>query len=119
MSDIRVGHDFDPMRGPAAVASGVVGSVRVGGLKAGALSEWRVVISPATQLPTLIGQGRFLRFYRGAVGCRVRADVTPAARPAYIGRPKSQPPRPFAIEGTLHEVSATSIVISHGTIVRS
>lgn len=118
MSAARVGHDFDPMRGPAAVAQGAVGSVRIGGLEAGALTEWRVVVSPTTQAPTLIGQGRFLRFYRGAIGCRVRAEVTPAARPSYIGRPTPGAPRPFAIEGTLHELSGTSIVISHGTIVR-
>lgn len=116
--DVRVGVDFDAMRGPASIAHGDTGIVRIAGMRAGSLTTWRVVISPATQLPTLIGEGRFLRYYQGALGCKVRADVVPRKAHAYIGRPKPPTPRPFAIEGTLHELSTGTIVISYGTIVR-
>lgn len=110
--------NFDPLRGPAALAVGTVGRVRVGGLLAGLLTEWRVVTSPTTGMPTLIGRGTFARYYGQALGGQAEAEVTPSPQPHYIGRKKPPTPRPFRIRGTIAELSATTIIVSHGTLAR-
>ncbi len=110
--------NFDPLRGPAALAVGTVGRVRVGGLRAGELTEWRLVTSPATGMPTLIGRGMFARYYAQALGGEAEAEVTPSPAPHYIGRKKPPTPRPFRLRGTIAEISATTIVLSHGTLAR-
>lgn len=103
---------------PQRVEQGAGGEVRLGRLLVGRLASWHIDISPTTGQPTLIGQGRFFRYYQGAVGARVIARVTPPPSPNYIGRPKAPPPQPFTVEGTLAELKAGSITISRGTIVR-
>lgn len=107
---------FDPMRGPGALVQGADGTITIGGLRVGILSSWRVVISPTTGKPTLMGEGRFKRYFTQAVGIRARAALTPAPRPYRIGRPKPPTPQPFTIEGKLYELTAKTIVISEGEI---
>lgn len=110
---------FDPMRGPAALATGAVGELRIGGLLAGTLTEWRIVISPTTGQPTLIGAGRFARYFAQGAGSPADATVTPHAPHAYIGRPRPPPPAPLTITGTLVELTATSVTIASGTITHT
>lgn len=107
---------FDPMRGPGAIAQGNDGDVTLAGLRVGLLSSWRVVTSPTTGKPTLMGEGRFKRYYTQAVGIRVRAELTPAPRPYRIGRPKPPKASPFTLTGKLYELTARTIVISEGEI---
>lgn len=127
--------DVDPMRGPPTQASGGAGTIRVAGLRAGALTSWRIVLSPtavrtdATGQPvlddegraipayTLFGEGVLLRYFGGAVGAAVVADLTPATPPTRIGRPKPKPARPFRLAGVLFELTARRIVIASGEIV--
>jgi len=109
---------FDPMRGPSALATGNQGTLLIGGLHAGTLSEWRIVVSPSTQKFTLFGQGRFLRYYIQHVGGLVRLALTPAPVPTRIGRPKPKTPAPFVLEGKLFELTAGRITISEGELAR-
>ena len=109
---------FDPMRGPPAIARGTAGVLRIGGLRAGVLTEWRVVTSPTTGAPTLFGAGRIRRYFTQALGAVVRADLTPAPHPARIGRPKPPKVRPFTLTGRIVEINAGHITIAHGEIAR-
>ena len=110
------------MHGPAAIAIGSAGEVRIAGLKAGALTQWRLVTSPqakredGTPYLTLFAEGRFLRFYRGSVGGRAVLHLTPSPQPARIGRPKPRTPKPFTLVGKVFEISAGRITISEGEI---
>jgi hypothetical protein len=110
---------FDPIRGPAAIAVGAEGWVRVGGLTIGALTTWRVVVSPTTGKPTLFGEGRFLRYFVPSVGGMVRADLKPTQPPRRIGRPAPKPVRAFTLAGKLVELTASHITIAEGEIARS
>lgn len=107
------------MRGPPAIAQGNTGELRIGGLKAGTLTEWRVVMSPTTGKPTLFGEGRFLRYYGGSVGMEARADVTPVSPPTRIGRPKPPKAKPFTLTGRVVELTPSRITIADGEIARS
>lgn len=109
---------FDPMRGPPALAQGTGGTIRIGGLAAGTLGAWRVVSSPTTGKPTLMGEGRFLRYYGQAVGAQVHVRLTPRPQPARIGRPKPKAARPFTLTGKLVEYSPSRITIAEGEIAR-
>lgn len=106
------------MRGPSAYLTGTSGAVRVGRLCVGDLRAWRIVTSPTTNRYTLIGDGAFRRYYRGLVGQTVTAHVTPAPAPAYLGRKQPPTPQPLTFAGVLAELSASTVVIGQGTIVR-
>lgn len=104
------------MDGPAAIARGTTGALRIGGLKAGRLTTWKVVISPTTGKPTLFAEGAFVRFYTPGVGCQAVAHLTPAPTPARIGRPKAPMPKPFVLTGKIVEFTARQIVLAEGEI---
>jgi len=110
---------FDPLRGPSAMAQGERGTIRIGRLRAGTLTKWRVVISPTTQRPTLFGEGRIGRYYMQAVGGTARVELTPAPIPRRIGRSTPPTPRPFVLVGTIAELTGKTITISHGEIERT
>lgn len=99
------------------MAMGADGSLSIGGLVAGHLTQWRVVISPTTGKPTLFGEGYFKRYYAQAVGTQVRAALRPAAPASRIGRPKPKAPKPFVLVGKLLELTARSVTISEGEII--
>ena len=125
----------DPMRGPPTQAAGSTGTIRVAGLRAGALTSWRIVLSPVAvrvdadgqpvldeegrPIPayTLFGEGALLRYFGGAVGASVVANLTPATPPTWIGRPKPRPVRPFRFAGVVHELTARRVVIASGEII--
>jgi hypothetical protein len=107
---------FDPMRGPSALAQGERGTIRIGGLRAGYLTKWRVVMSPSTKLFVLFGEGRIGRYYQQAVGTSARAELTPAPIPRRIGRPTPKTPAPFVLQGTIAELTGKTITISNGEI---
>lgn len=109
---------FDALRGPPAIAQGEAGTLRIGGLRAGAFRSWRVVISPTTGKPTLFGAGRFAHYYAGAVGVTVEASLTPAPPPTRLGRPKPKTPVPFVLRGRLLELGGGRITIADGEIAR-
>lgn len=109
---------FDPIRGPSAMVHGKEGSLFIGGLRAGVLTEWRVVMSPSTQKPTLFGKGRIGRYYIQAVGGQVRAELVPAAIPKRIGRKAPPVLKPFVLIGTIAELTGKTITISHGEVER-
>lgn len=104
------------MRGPTAIAQGKTGTLIIGGLRAGVLSEWRVVISPTTGKPTLFGAGRIGRFYAQAIGGRASVELIPAPVPKRIGRPVPPTPKPFTLIGTIVELSGKHITIASGEI---
>jgi hypothetical protein len=109
---------FDPMRGPSALAQGTSGTLRIGGLRAGYLTKWRVVMSPTTGKPTLFGEGKIGRYYTQAIGGTARAELTPAPIPRRIGRPTPRTPAPFVLQGTIAELTGKTITISNGEIAR-
>ena len=49
--------------GPPTQAEGKSGTLRIGGIRAGSLTKWRIVLSPATKRPTLFAEGRIARYY--------------------------------------------------------
>lgn len=120
---------------PTTQAVGSIGTVRIAGLRAGALTDWRLVLSPTTvrrgadgqpilgedgkpiSAYTLFGEGTLLRYFRAAVGAPVVADLVPAAPPARIGRPRPKPVRPFRLAGVVFELTARRIVIASGEII--
>lgn len=109
------------MRGPAAKATGTVGTLTIGGLRAGRLTQWRVVLSPKST-PTnmqyvLFADGAIGRFYGQAIGQQARASLVPSLAPARIGRKKPPTPRPFTLAGRIVEISARRIVIAEAAIV--
>ena len=106
------------MVGPSTAAQGTQGTLWIGGLRAGTLSQWRVVISPSTGQPTLFGTGRIGRYYAQAVGGIARLELTPTPIPTRIGRKPPPVLRPFVLIGTIAELTSTSITISHGEIAR-
>ena len=101
------------------LAHGTAGTIRIGGLRAGALTEWRVVLSPTTNKPTLFGKGRIGRYYAQAVGTTARLELTPTPIPYRIGRKPPPVLNPFVLIGTIAELSSMRITISHGEIVRA
>lgn len=104
---------------PTVQASGTNGTVTIAGLRAGALTQWRVVISPKSTPErvwyTLFGEGAIGRFFVGGLGCQARAVLTPSAPPVRIGRKRPPVPKPFALVGKIVEVSARRIVLAEGT----
>lgn len=110
---------FDPMRGPPAIAIGTAGTLRIGGLRAGTLTSWRVVTSPTTGKPTLFGEGRIKSYYTQAIGDEACADLAPSAPPRRIGRPRPKVPKPFTLTGRIVEITAAHITIADGEIARS
>ena len=108
-----------PFTGPSTVVQGVTGTIRIGNLRAGVLTKWRVVISPTTRMPTLFGEGRIGRYYTQAIGGAVRAELTPAPTPSRIGRPTPALPRPFVLVGTIAELTGKTITISHGEVEKA
>jgi hypothetical protein len=104
---------------PPTQAEGVSGTLRIGGLRAGVLTKWRVVLSPSTKQPTLFGEGKIARYYSSATGTIVRAELTPAPVPYRIGRPRPAQPRPFVLIGTIAELTGKTITISNGEIERT
>jgi len=103
---------------PATAAHGAHGQLLIGGLRAGVLTEWRIVISPTTNMPTLFGTGRIGRYYAQAVGGTVRAELTPTPTPYRIGRKRPAAAKPFVLVGRIAELTGKSITISHGTVER-
>ncbi len=104
------------IHGPAAVAEGTQGTLRIGNLRAGVLTKWRVVMSPTTKRPTLFAEGRIGRYYVQAVGSVARVELTPAPVPRRIGRPAPKALLPFVLIGTIVELTGKSITISNGEI---
>jgi hypothetical protein len=104
---------------PAALAQGTHGVLHIAGLRAGHLTEWRVVMSPTTKKPTLFGTGRIGRYYTQAVGGIVRAELTPTPIPRRIGRKAPPLLKPFVLIGTIAELTGRTITISHGEVERS
>ena len=104
---------------PSAVAHGTAGTLWIGGLRAGQLTAWRIVMSPSTKQPTLFGTGRIGRYYQQAIGGVARAELTPTPVPRRIGRKAPPTPTPFVLVGTIAELRSTSITISHGEIERT
>lgn len=102
---------------PDVLVSGTSGTLTIGGLPAGTLTDWRLVTSPTTGKPTLLGTGRFARYYAQAVGSVCEAALTPAPGHAYIGRPKPKAPQPFGLRGVLASLTATAITMASGEIV--
>lgn len=107
-----------PFTGPPTQAQGRKGTLRIGGIRAGVLTEWRVVISPSTKQYTLFGKGTIARYYIPAVGGAVRVELTPTPVPRRIGRPAPKAPAPFVLAGTIAELTGTTITISQGEIAR-
>jgi hypothetical protein len=105
--------------GPPTQAQGSAGVLRIGGLRAGVLTEWRVVISPSTKRPTLFGKGRIARYYVSAVGSVARVELTPAPVPRRIGRPAPKTPAPFVLIGTIAELTGKTITISNGEVEKA
>jgi len=121
--------------GPPAQAIGSAGTIHIAGLRAGSLTSWRMVFSPTAKrlgadgLPllgddgkpmpayTLFGEGTLLRYFRGAIGEPVIAELVPTTTPTRIGRPKPKPMRPFRLAGVVFELTARRIVIASGEIV--
>lgn len=103
------------MTGPGAVAHGTDGTVYAGRHPVGRLTEWRIVVSPTTGAPTLIGKGRFLRAWVAGQPQTLTARVTTTPRPSYIGRPPAPPPETLTLTGERAELTARSIVIAHGS----
>ena len=103
---------------PSTAAQGTIGTIWIGGLRAGTLTQWRVVISPSTGQPTLFGTGRIGRYYAQAAGGIARLELTPTPIPTRIGRKPPPVLRPFVLIGTIAELTSTSITISHGEIAR-
>jgi hypothetical protein len=103
---------------PATVGQGKVGTLHIGGMRAGVLTEWRVVVSPTTNLFTLFGTGRIGRYYMQSVGGTIRADLTPTPIPRRIGRKTLPTPRPFVLRGIIAELTGRTITISHGEVER-
>jgi hypothetical protein len=101
---------------PATVGQGKAGTLHIGGMRAGILTEWRVVVSPTTKLFTLFGTGRIGRYYAQAVGGVVRAELTPAPVPKRIGRKTPPTPKPFVLRGIIAELTGRTITISHGEV---
>jgi hypothetical protein len=108
-----------PFTGPPTQAHGTRGTIRIGGLRAGVLTKWRVVISPTTRLPTLFGEGRIGRYYAQAIGGAVRAELTPSPVPRRIGRPAPKTPAPFVLIGTIAELTGKTITISNGEVEKA
>jgi len=94
--------------------TGTTGAIYVGRHLVGRLTEWRIVISPTTEQPTLIGKGRFLRAWVAGRPERLTARLLTASPPAYIGRPKPPPPRAVTLSGERAELTARSVVIARG-----
>ncbi len=109
---------MDPLYGPSAIAIGNSGELRIAGLKAGALTKWRLVTSPmakredGTPYLTLFGEGTFLRFFKQATGAGATVHLVPVAPPYRIGRPKPKAAKPFTLKGKVFELSAGRITIS-------
>ena len=101
---------------PSTAAHGTIGTIWIGGLRAGALGQWRIVISPSTGQPTLFGTGRIGRYYAQTVGNVARLELTPTPIPTRIGRKPPPVLRPFVLIGTIAELTSKSITISHGEI---
>lgn len=104
---------------PPTQAEGAAGTLRIGGLRAGVLTKWRVVLSPSTKMPTLFGEGKIARYYATAVGSVARVELTPAPAPRRIGRPVPKPMQPFVLIGTIAELTGKTITISNGEIERT
>lgn len=102
--------------GPRATAQGATGRIVVGGLVIGHLTSWKLVISPTTGAPTLIGEGAFERYFMQAVGMDARAEVMPKAQPYRIGRPKPPKAQPMTIVGKLFQLTPGRVTISEGEI---
>lgn len=103
---------------PGTAAQGTIGTIWIGGLRAGILTQWRIVISPSTKQPTLFGTGQIGRYYAQAVGSPARLELTPTQPPARIGRKPPPTLRPFVLVGTIAELTSTHITIAHGEIAR-
>jgi hypothetical protein len=112
---------IDPLRGPAAKAMGVAGTLTIGGVRAGQLGAWRVVVSPKSTPEhiqyVLFADGRIGRFYGQAIGAEARAQLIPSAQPTRIGRKKPPTPKPFTLAGRIVEISAKRVVIADGAVV--
>jgi hypothetical protein len=101
---------------PATVAQGTHGILFIAGLRAGILTEWRVVVSPSTKLFTLFGTGKIGRYYMQSVGGAIWAELTPSPVPRRIGRKAPPTPKPFVLVGRIAEMTGRTITISHGEV---
>lgn len=99
--------------GPTALISGVSGAARIiNGPRLGAITAWRLVISPTTGRRTLIAEGRFLRYYAETGVGRVEVEALPSAPPVRIGRPKPRSVRPVRIVGSVAELNTRALVVT-------
>jgi hypothetical protein len=102
---------------PTALTRGTSGAARIpGGPRLGALTSWRIVISPTTGKHTLIGEGHFTRYYTQERPARAEATVTLTPTPARIGRPAPPVVRPFTIAGRVALLTPTLLTIAEGEI---
>jgi hypothetical protein len=103
--------------GPPALAKGEAGAARIpGGPRLGALTSWRVVLSPTTGKHTLLAEGHFTRYYTRETPARAEATVTPTPLPARIGRPTPPTLAPFVISGRVALLTPTLLTIAEGEI---
>jgi hypothetical protein len=101
-----------PIPQPPVVLRGHQGTLTVGGVRYGVLSDWRIVVSPTTQRYTLLADGVMQRFLGQAIGARAHAHLIPAPIPARIGRPRPPVRPPCTLIGTLVRVTPTAITIA-------
>lgn len=99
------------------VRSGTAGTVYSHVLVVGMLREWRLVISPTTNLPTLFGTGTMRRLWLAQPPQRVVVELMPAPLPERYGAPRPPPPRLIRLEGRVVEFTRNSIVIAEGAYV--
>lgn len=103
---------------PPALSRGTEGAARIiGGPRIGALTAWRVVLSPTTGQHTLIAEGRFARHYAAAPPARAEVSVIPATPPARIGRPRPKPLTPFRFAGRVALLTPTRLTLAEGEVL--
>lgn len=105
-----------PAGGVPSIASGTTGVIRCGAVVVAVLTKWRVVLSPTTQRPTLFADGPIRRYWVANPPTRLTAHLTPAPKPYRLGQKRASTPKPFALTGTVHSLSATQLVLSEGEI---
>lgn len=104
---------------PPALSRGTTGAARIpGGPRLGALTSWRVVLSPTTGKHTLIAEGRFARYYaQDGAASRAEASLTPETPPARLGRPRPKPLTPFRFVGRIALLTPSLLTIAEGEVL--
>lgn len=107
-----------PIPGPTVETHGTVGQLRTaGGVIIGQLTDWELVISPTTGMPTLKGNGHMRRWWVHFPPTLLRATVQPARTPYRLGRPRPTTVPPFTLQGMVARLTATAVTIAQGIYV--